>query len=110
MLRNRICMGSMTRNRCIHDNKPTEATAEHYSVRAKDGVGLIVAEGTFVYLNGSEWPHAPVMYLEKHAEAWEQVTSAVHKEGGKIFFQPWHPGTRQANLEAHHVNLFSNRE
>jgi 2,4-dienoyl-CoA reductase-like NADH-dependent reductase (Old Yellow Enzyme family) len=91
-LRNRVCMGSMTRNRCIDGNKPTDATTTHYAVRAKDGVGLIVAEGTFVYLNGSEWPHAPVMYNDSHADAWKPVTAAVHREGGKIFFQPWHPG------------------
>lgn len=92
-LRNRVCMGSMTRNRCIDDNKPTEASVEHYRARARDGTGLIVAEGTFVYINGSEWPHAPLMYLEEHAKAWKNVTDAVHEEGGKIFFQPWHPGT-----------------
>lgn len=91
-LPNRVCMGSMTRNRCVQDNKPTQASVEHYRARAGDGVGLIVAEGTFVYLNGSEWPHAPLMYLEEHAEAWREVTDAVHQAGGKIFFQPWHPG------------------
>ncbi|KAH7127794.1 hypothetical protein B0J13DRAFT_483231 [Dactylonectria estremocensis] len=94
-LRNRICMGSMTRNRCISDNKPTEASAEHYRARASDGVGLIIAEGTFVSVNGAEWPHAPVMYAQEHAQAWKRVTDAVHQERGAIFFQPWHPGRIQ---------------
>ncbi|KAH7126000.1 hypothetical protein EDB81DRAFT_951410 [Dactylonectria macrodidyma] len=95
LLRNRVCMGSMTRNRCIWDNKPTEASIEHYKTRARDGVGLIIAEGTFISINGSEWPHAPVMYLDEHADAWKAVTDAVHQEEGKIFFQPWHPGRIQ---------------
>jgi 2,4-dienoyl-CoA reductase-like NADH-dependent reductase (Old Yellow Enzyme family) len=86
-------MGSMTRNRCIRENMPTEAAVEYYAARARDGAGLIVAEGTFVYLNGSEWPHAPVMYTGEHAAAWKVVTDKVHEAGGKIFFQPWHPGT-----------------
>jgi 2,4-dienoyl-CoA reductase-like NADH-dependent reductase (Old Yellow Enzyme family) len=86
-------MGSMTRNRCVDDNMPTEATVTHYSSRASDGVGLIFAEGTFIYLNGSEWPKAPVMYNESHAQSWKKVTEAVHQDGGKIFFQPWHPGS-----------------
>ncbi|KAK0625611.1 N-ethylmaleimide reductase [Lasiodiplodia hormozganensis] len=94
-LRNRICMGAMTRNRCVDDNKPTEATVKHYATRARDGVGLIVAEGTFVYLNGAEWTHTPVMYDKSHAQAWKKVTDAVHSEGGKILFQPWHPGRIQ---------------
>ena len=93
-LRNRVCMGSMTRNRCVKDNMPTDAVINHYAMRARDGAGLIVAEGTFIYLNGSEWPNAPVMYNERHAGAWKRVTNEVHREGGKIFFQPWHPGSR----------------
>lgn len=98
-------MGSMTRNRCIKDNKPTEASVKHYSTRARDGVGLIIEEGTFVYLNGSEWPHAPLMYLEEHADAWREVTDSVHKEGGKIFFQPWHLGIRSSQAIREYVLL-----
>ncbi|GAA89040.1 flavoprotein NADH-dependent oxidoreductase [Aspergillus luchuensis IFO 4308] len=95
-LRNRICMGSMTRNRCTDGNKPTHANIKHYTDRARDGAGLIVAEGTFISLNGAEWPHAPVMYQD-HSDAWAKVTSEVHKVGGKILFifQPWHPGRIQ---------------
>lgn len=91
-LRNRVCMGSMTRNRCVDENKPTEASVQHYADRARDGVGLIVAEGTFVSLHGAEWPHAPVMFNQNHADAWKRVTQGVHDANGKIFFQPWHPG------------------
>lgn len=87
-------MGSMTRNRCI-DGKPTRASADHYATRAADGVGLIIAEGTFVSLHGAEWPHAPVMFDKSHSEAWKKVIDPVHQAGGKIFFQPWHPGRIQ---------------
>lgn len=92
-LQNRVCMGSMTRNRCIDDGKPTQATVDYYVQRAK--AGLIVAEGTFISLHGAEWPWAPVMYTEDHAIAWKKVVDAVHQVGGKIFFQPWHPGRIQ---------------
>ncbi|KAK6956937.1 hypothetical protein Daesc_002219 [Daldinia eschscholtzii] len=98
-LRNRICMGAMTRNRCIDDNKPTSANAKYYADRARDGAGLIVAEGTFVYYNGAEWPHAPVMFNHDHAEAWKKVTDAVHDVQGKIFFQPWHPDIRAGRIQ-----------
>ncbi|KAI2913738.1 hypothetical protein CBS147343_7550 [Aspergillus niger] len=94
-LRNRICMGTMTRNRCTNGNKPTQVNVKHYADRARDGTGLIVAEGTFIYPSGVEWPNAPVMYNDSHAEAWTKVTSEVHKVGGKILFQPWHPGRIQ---------------
>lgn len=91
-LRNSIVMSSLTRNRCIDDNKPGPAVVEHYATRARDGVGLIIAEGTFVSANTSTWLNAPVLFREEHAEAWKRVTDAVHHEGGKVFYQPWHLG------------------
>ncbi|EHA25642.1 hypothetical protein ASPNIDRAFT_125262 [Aspergillus niger ATCC 1015] len=94
-LRNRICMGTMTRNRCTNGNKPTQVNVKHYADRARDGTGLIVPEGTFICPSGVEWPNAPVTYNDSHAEAWAKVTSEVHKVGGKILFQPWHPGRIQ---------------
>ncbi|KAI1051036.1 hypothetical protein LB506_010894 [Fusarium annulatum] len=94
-LRNRIVMGSMTRNRCIDDNKPGPAQIKYYADRAKYGTGLIVAEGTFVDWTGCDWKHAPFMVTQVHADAWQRVTDAVHDAGGKIFFQAWHAGRCQ---------------
>ncbi|KAG4263838.1 hypothetical protein FPRO03_09114 [Fusarium proliferatum] len=94
-LRNRIVMGSMTRNRCIDDNKPGPAQIKHYADRAKYGAGLIVTEGTFVDWTGCDWKHAPFMVTQEHADAWRRVTDAVHDTGGKIFFQAWHAGRCQ---------------
>ncbi|CAI6337667.1 unnamed protein product [Periconia digitata] len=94
-LRNRIVMSSLTRNRCIDANKPTPKTATHYATRAKDGVGLIISEGIFIYLNGCDYEHTPVLYKEEHVAPWKMVTDAVHKEGGVIFAQLWHPGRSQ---------------
>ncbi|EWY99859.1 hypothetical protein FOYG_03791 [Fusarium oxysporum NRRL 32931] len=94
-LRNRIVMGSMTRNRCIDDNKPGPAQIKHYADRAKYGTGLIVTEGTFVDWTGCDWKHAPFMVTQDHADAWRKVTDSVHEAGGKIFFQAWHAGRCQ---------------
>jgi 2,4-dienoyl-CoA reductase-like NADH-dependent reductase (Old Yellow Enzyme family) len=92
-LQNRICMGSMTRNRCVDEGKPVGAHGQYYAQRAK--CGLIVAEGTFISPHGAEWPWAPVMYEVEHAQAWKPIVDEVHRAGGKIFFQPWHPGRIQ---------------
>lgn len=94
-LRNRIVMGSMTRNRCIDDNKPGPAQIKHYADRAKYGTGLIVTEGTFVDWTGCDWKHAPFMVTQDHADAWRKITDSVHEAGGKIFFQAWHAGRCQ---------------
>ena len=92
-LQNCICMGSMTRNHCVNGNKPTQSSTDHYAERVCDSVSLIVVEGTFVYLNGGEWPHALVMFDHSHVEVWKKVTDTVHCEGGKIIFQMWHPSS-----------------
>ncbi|KAF4943156.1 hypothetical protein F66182_18819 [Fusarium sp. NRRL 66182] len=94
-LRNRVVMGSMTRNRCVDGYKPGPAQVKHYTDRARDGVGLIINEGTFVDWTGCDWKYAPFMITKDHAEAWRQVTDAVHKEGGKNFFQAWNAGRVQ---------------
>ncbi|KAF4449506.1 putative NADPH2 dehydrogenase chain OYE2 [Fusarium austroafricanum] len=93
-LRNRIVMGSMTRNRCL-DNKPGSAQIKYYTDRAKSGTGLIVTEGTFVDWTGCDWPNTPFLITQDHADAWKKVTDAVHDVGGKIFFQAWHAGRCQ---------------
>ncbi|RAH44903.1 FMN-linked oxidoreductase [Aspergillus brunneoviolaceus CBS 621.78] len=93
-LRNRVVMGSMTRNRCL-DRVPGAAQVKHYADRARDGVGLIVNEGTFVDWTGCDWQWSPVMIEMEHAEAWRKVTDAVHEAGGKILFQAWHAGRIQ---------------
>ncbi|KAF4332898.1 flavo nadh-dependent oxidoreductase [Fusarium beomiforme] len=94
-LRNRIVMGSMTRNRCIDDNKPGPAQIKYYTDRARYGTGLIVTEGTFIDWTGCDWKHSPFMITQVHADAWRKVTDAVHEVGGKIFFQAWHAGRCQ---------------
>ncbi|KAI0113149.1 FMN-linked oxidoreductase [Daldinia grandis] len=71
-LRNGVCMGVMIRNRCIDENKPTSASDKDYANRAQNGAGLTVAEGIFVYYNGAEWPHTPVMLNDNHAAAWKK--------------------------------------
>lgn len=97
-LRNRICMGSMTRNRNTSQHTPTPSATTHYSTRAHNGAGLIIAEGTFISPTGSEWLNCPMMTTPSHALAWQPITRAVHAEGGTIFFQPWHEGRAQNDL------------
>lgn len=94
-LRNRVVMGSMTRNRCIDDGKPGPAQVQHYVDRARDGAGLIVNEGTFVDWTGCDWSSSPFMITSEHSKAWQVVTDAVHEVGGKIFFHAWHAGRCQ---------------
>ncbi|KEF59305.1 uncharacterized protein A1O9_04149 [Exophiala aquamarina CBS 119918] len=95
VLRNRVAMASLTRNRCVDSCKPGPAQVRYYSDRARDGPGIIVSEGTLVDWAGLDWPRAPCMISNEHADAWRVVVDAVHKEGSLMFMQAWHAGRCQ---------------
>ena len=88
MLRNRIVVGAMTRNRGV---VPTALTAEYYRLRARHA-GLIITEGIMIEPQGSEWPYAPGLFNDEQVAGWRLVTDAVHSEGGLIVAQLWHLG------------------
>jgi N-ethylmaleimide reductase len=87
---NRILMSPMTRGRSTADHVPTEVMIEYYRQRA--GAGLILSEATGISLEGLGWPYAPGIWNKKQVDAWKPITSAVHRQGGKIFCQLWHMG------------------
>lgn len=90
-LRNRVIMAPLTRTRARNAERvPTDLMLEYYRQRAS--AGLIFTEGTFVSDGAQGWYGAPGIYTEKQRKAWERITDAVHKEGGKIFVQLWHTG------------------
>ncbi len=88
-LRNRVVMSPMTRSRAI-GNVPNELMAKYYEQRS--GAGLIVTEGTSPSPNGLGYARIPGIYSRQQVEGWKKVTSAVHKNGGKIFIQFMHTG------------------
>lgn len=89
-LRNRIAMAPMTRARSGKDRTPKPVMAEYYAQRAS--AGLIITEATTVSAQGNGWNESPGIYTDAMAEAWKQVTGAVHAKGGTIFLQLWHCG------------------
>ncbi|MDD2465421.1 MAG: alkene reductase, partial [Desulfobulbus sp.] len=89
-LPNRIIMAPLTRCRATSDHLATSLMAEHYAQRAS--AGLIIAEATMVIERTSAFQTEPGLYNDSQVEAWQAVTSAVHKRGGRIFVQLWHGG------------------
>ena len=90
-LRNRVVMAPMTRDRADNPElAPTALHAEYYAQRA--GAGLIVTEGSPVSPQGMGYIYTPGIYSPAQIKGWEQVTDAVHAEGGRIFLQLWHVG------------------
>ncbi|GJE84576.1 alkene reductase [Phanerochaete sordida] len=91
-MRNRNVMASLTRNRSVPTNVPNDLNLEYYVQRAKGGCGLILSEGALVVQQGSEYPHAPGIWNEEQARAWQKITDAVHEHGALMFCQLWHLG------------------
>ena len=96
LLRNRVILAPMTRTRATPDGCPTELMAEYYGQRAS--AGLVIAEATGVDGSAIAWMNMPGIYKDEHVEGWKKTTQVVHKKGGKIFLQLWHPGRATHSL------------
>lgn len=91
ILKNRVVMAPMTRNRA--DNEELAANdlmATYYRQRAS--AGLIISEGTFICPRARGYIRVPGIYTKEQINGWKKVTQAVHDEDGKIFAQLWHVG------------------
>jgi len=89
LLRNRVVMAPMTRNRSI-GNIPGDLVPTYYAQRAE--AGLIVTEGTSPSPNGLGYARIPGLFSPAHVAAWKKVTDGVHAKGGHIFVQLMHTG------------------
>lgn len=89
-LENRILMAPLTRCMADDDLVPTQAVADYYARRAD--TGLIISEATIIRPDGQGYPNTPGIFSAEQIAGWQNVTSAVHARGGKIFAQLWHTG------------------
>ncbi|GAA3819657.1 NADPH-dependent 2,4-dienoyl-CoA reductase [Nocardioides panacisoli] len=90
-LRNRVVMGSMHTG---FDDHPWDIgkLAAFYAERARGGVGLIVTGGFSPNKRGWLKPFGAEMTSRLQATRHQQVTGAVHEEGGAIALQVLHAG------------------
>lgn len=86
---NRLIMAPLTRNRAP-DHLPNELMAEYYSQRAS--AGLLISECSMIRADAAAFGAEPGIYSEEQVARWQQTTDAVHRAGGRIFMQIWHPG------------------
>ncbi len=90
-LPNRIAMAPMTRGRADDlTGVPHPFTPTYYASRSS--AALIVTEGIYPAKDGKAGPGVPGLVSNAHAQAWRDVTSAVHAAGGRIYAQLWHGG------------------
>ncbi len=90
VVKNRIFMPPISTN-LANKGYITDELVQHYSARAKGGVGLIVSEvvtvePTYIYLPGDISIHD-----DSYIEGWKKVFDEVHKYGTKLLPQLFHP-------------------
>lgn len=91
MLRNRIVMAPLTRDRAVPiTDVPQPMNATYYAQRAE--AGLIIAEATQISPTGKGYAWTPGIYSPEQIRGWKLVTEAVHQKGGTIYLQLWHVG------------------
>ena len=91
LLRNRIVMAPLTRNRATPGTDvQRQLNATYYAQRAD--AGLIIAEATQISPVGKGYAWTPGIYSKEQVAGWRLTTEAVHAEGGVIYLQLWHVG------------------
>ena len=96
LLKNRLVMAPMTRNRATAEHVPTPIMAAYYAERAD--IGLLISEGTSPAPDGLGYARIPGLFSDEHVAAWKSVTEAVHAKGGKILVQLMHTGRASHSL------------
>ena len=87
---NRIFMAPLTRARATRTHVPTPIMADYYAQRAS--AGLIISEATAIGPQHMGWPFAPGIWTDEQQNGWMDVTTAVHRAGGRILCQLWAMG------------------
>jgi len=90
VLKNRVLMGSMHTG--LEDGNQHERLAAYFGERARGGVGLIITGGYAPNRAGWVKPFAGKLTTRSEARKHQQVTRAVHDDGGKIAMQILHAG------------------
>lgn len=90
LLKNRIVLPPLTRNRATDEFVPTPSMGVYYQQRA--GAGLLITEGVAISEAAVAYPRVPGIWTDEQTDAWREVVEVVHEAAGTIFAQLWHVG------------------
>ena len=85
-VKNRVFMPPVSTNLADH-GYVTDALVDHYTARAKGGVGLIITEVVTVEPTYTYLPGDMCCYDDTFIPGWEKLAAAVHQYGAKIMPQ-----------------------
>ena len=96
-VKNRVFMPPVSTNLADH-GYVTDALVDHYTARAKGGVGLIITEVVTVEPTYTYLPGDMCCYDDTFIPGWEKLAAAVHQYGAKIMPQLFHPAYMAFNM------------
>lgn len=99
LLGNRFVRSATWEGMCEEDGRPTVRLADYYADLARGGVGLIISGYAFFRPDGKQLPGQLGICDDRFASEMQELTSAVHQEGGKLCLQLVHCGG-QTNSKA----------
>ena len=91
-LQNRLARSATWEGMCDADGKPSQKLLAFYRELARGKVGLIITGYTFVSPEGKQLPGKMGIHSDNFADIMKEMTSGVHKDGGKICIQLVHAG------------------
>lgn len=96
-VKNRVFMPPVSTN-LADRGYVTDALVDHYTARAKGGVGLIITEVVTVEPTYTYLPGDMCCYDDTFIPGWEKLAAAVHQYGAKIMPQLFHPAYMAFNV------------
>lgn len=96
-LRNRVFISPHNVQYAHTDGTPSDRNIHYFVERAKNGVALIIADGTYFMKEGRAFRCQLGIYDDRLIPAWRRMADAVHKAGAKFGVQLLHPG-RQGDI------------
>lgn len=91
-IKNRVSMAPMERGYGAMDGSVTQQYIDYLVERAKNGVGLIFTESTYVDPMGRGRLYQLGLYDDKLVQSHKRLTDAVHRYGAKIGAEIQHAG------------------
>ena len=93
-LKNRVIRAATSETMAFPDGAATAELTRLYTDLAKGGAGLSITGHIYVEPCGQYEPRQAGLDCDARVAPWREVTSAVHREGGRIFAELSHAGSQ----------------
>ena len=91
-LKNRVFISPHNVQYARPDGTPSDRNLNYFVERAKNGVALIIADGSYFMKEGRTFRCQLGIYEDRLIPSWRRLSDAVHKAGARFGIQLLHPG------------------